>query len=940
MGEAEGAREAASGDDVGAGGPESAIPVDPDARQVRIALVMNGGVSLAVWMGGVTHEIDLLRLASKDLVTPDESIRASLAVGDQKLFDAWHELCLASESRVVVDVVAGTSAGGLNGTLLATAIARGSAIARSLTEADVGERAEQPPSGPWLRDLWIERADLARDKLLPNPGELPNSVLDGRYFERTVERALNQIPLGPHPDEVDLHVTATVVGESNREFTDAFGSQYSVADHRRVHTFRREERALTFRPNAADPKQRFAERARNDFGSPDDTDGDEDPGPTNLGRAARASASFPVAFEPVRALLTLDPLAEATDAELTRPAPWLMDGGVLANEPFQPVLETIANRRVSGVFDRVLIYVVPSAGYHRQVGSTDTAPTWLEVLDASSALPREVNFRLGIQQVRALARDIVAGSRTSVELFTRLLADADALAAHLEAADKLMKTYVRARAEAAVLEAQVTHMSACGQETPPDPIPDQAIADILALGPLWSPSADSQTVPLEPVPWRWGTSVAERSIRILIRYLADPERSDRPGRPIAPQARSAGLSALSEALARVNAIDDAVGEALGTTQLSALDAVAVGQQLQFAFERVRVPDEVGAVIASALEAFRAAVGIGNAQVIKALLAVEVVGRAVGAAPQINRTAPFRFQRLGPDTQLTIFEGGNGGNDAFDLRDKILWGTQAHHFGAFGLKEWRAWDWMLGRLDAVQHLGTLLGADVDWIRSRQADVIMTELRASDELEAEIAKLEEETKSATLDKERANELAAKLKDARATALTAKLKAVEHSLNAMKSASLATMRSELSQQSPGVLAEVGDQVVRLASTAPPPAAALAVPLAQVVGRARTRGKTARWIPLARWAAGPVIAKGWRTLDPAVTLTAGKAPWWLSRLLWLVLLLGAGFATGWVGFHTNGMARLWLIALGVLDLILLIGLILVLAVHLLVHVVQRRLA
>lgn len=27
-------------------------------EKVRIALVMNGGVSLAVWMGGVTHEID------------------------------------------------------------------------------------------------------------------------------------------------------------------------------------------------------------------------------------------------------------------------------------------------------------------------------------------------------------------------------------------------------------------------------------------------------------------------------------------------------------------------------------------------------------------------------------------------------------------------------------------------------------------------------------------------------------------------------------------------------------------------------------------------------------------------------------------------------------------------------------------------------------------
>lgn len=33
-------------------------------HEIRIALVLNGGVSLAVWMGGVTHELDLIRRAS------------------------------------------------------------------------------------------------------------------------------------------------------------------------------------------------------------------------------------------------------------------------------------------------------------------------------------------------------------------------------------------------------------------------------------------------------------------------------------------------------------------------------------------------------------------------------------------------------------------------------------------------------------------------------------------------------------------------------------------------------------------------------------------------------------------------------------------------------------------------------------------------------------
>src|SRR4051812_46017934 len=35
-----------------------------EAGELRLAVVMNGGVSLAVWMGGGAHELDLLRRAS------------------------------------------------------------------------------------------------------------------------------------------------------------------------------------------------------------------------------------------------------------------------------------------------------------------------------------------------------------------------------------------------------------------------------------------------------------------------------------------------------------------------------------------------------------------------------------------------------------------------------------------------------------------------------------------------------------------------------------------------------------------------------------------------------------------------------------------------------------------------------------------------------------
>ena len=40
------------------------VPFTEETLEVRMATTMTGGVSLAVWMGGVAREIDLLRQAS------------------------------------------------------------------------------------------------------------------------------------------------------------------------------------------------------------------------------------------------------------------------------------------------------------------------------------------------------------------------------------------------------------------------------------------------------------------------------------------------------------------------------------------------------------------------------------------------------------------------------------------------------------------------------------------------------------------------------------------------------------------------------------------------------------------------------------------------------------------------------------------------------------
>jgi hypothetical protein len=107
-------------------------------KETRLALVLNGGVSLAVWMG--VYELDLLRR--------DDSAQ-DIREEDRPVFNHWKRLADAENQRVSIDIVAGTSADGLNGMLLATAITRGMVL-----------------SSPrfYLRDMWQEA--VALDDLL------------------------------------------------------------------------------------------------------------------------------------------------------------------------------------------------------------------------------------------------------------------------------------------------------------------------------------------------------------------------------------------------------------------------------------------------------------------------------------------------------------------------------------------------------------------------------------------------------------------------------------------------------------------------------------------------------------------------------------------------------------------------------------------------------
>src|SRR6185312_13656572 len=75
-------------------------PTLPRSREVRLGIVMYGGVSLAIYINGVANEL----------------FRAVRGRGMYRLVKAL------TDSDVAVDVLSGSSAGGINGLLLSYAL--------------------------------------------------------------------------------------------------------------------------------------------------------------------------------------------------------------------------------------------------------------------------------------------------------------------------------------------------------------------------------------------------------------------------------------------------------------------------------------------------------------------------------------------------------------------------------------------------------------------------------------------------------------------------------------------------------------------------------------------------------------------------------------------------------------------------------------------------
>lgn len=401
-------------------------------QEVRFAVVMYGGVSLAIYINGVAQEMlrwvrSTAKSAEKDkdvaLLPNNASPESELSLsGTERVYRKLSYILAADgtdkpaamrleeaeqslannetlRTRFVVDIVSGTSAGGINGIFLGKALANG-----------------QDMSG--LENLWVKEGDvrtLINDKnsvegpvVLHDP---PASLLSSQrmYFE--LLKAFDSMEAtSANPasfvDELDLFVTTT----------DLSGVTLPIRLSDGVVFERRHRNVLRFVYSNIDSNKA---KDRNDFAAKFNP---------FLAYAARCTSAFPAAFEPMclcdtDAILKgylpyannencrsdssdwqrfykdyLNPYGVNTVKFPKRP---FADGGYLDNKPFTYATETVARRQADLLITRKLIYIEPSPEHPEEDPDLDRKPDAIENVSAALlSLPRYETIREDLQRVR------------------------------------------------------------------------------------------------------------------------------------------------------------------------------------------------------------------------------------------------------------------------------------------------------------------------------------------------------------------------------------------------------------------------------------------------------------------------------------------------------------------------------------------------------------
>jgi len=688
--------------------------------ELRLALVCYGGISLAVYMHGITKEVWHLARASR-AVHDGASVGGVEAVYARLLAEVEGQG--GARLRVLPDIVAGASAGGINGIFLAQAIATGQSL--------------DP-----LTDLWLASADV---EVLIDPDAAPAS-----RFSKVWALPIAWVAAGRSGGEVEALDAATrdeVRAKLSRfirsrwfeppfggaVFTrllvDAFAAMAASARGPRLlpdgqpldlfvtvtdFTGHPERLRLNSPPEVVETEHRLVI----DF-SDRDTDGRDLAPLADLVFAARATSSFPGAFPPFTVAELDGVLAErglawpGRGAFLARILPRhaaagaagravLIDGSVLANAPFRPAIEALAQRPARRRVDRRFVYIDPSPGMKFRLGGSSATPGFFQtVLGAISELPRQQPIRDNLEAIAARSdrinrvRAVLDAVRPQVEAaveraFGRTL--------FLDRPTPARLAAWRGRAhKAAAADAGIAYAAY-------DRMKREGVLDTLAE--LAAPTATrdggarrtrlraamAAAIDDDPVHLlrRFDLRFRIRRLRLLARRVAELE-VDHADADLAP-ARAAIYAALARYLDACRPKKD--GELRRLARSRHVDAAALLDALAATLDLHRLDAEADAALAAALAATPRP---ARRPLLLAYLGFpyfDVATMPLLGGEGLDEFDPVRVDRIAPEDAASIRAGG---------AEATLKGIQFNSFGAFFSRAYRENDYLWGRLHGAERM---------------------------------------------------------------------------------------------------------------------------------------------------------------------------------------------------------------------------------------------
>jgi predicted acylesterase/phospholipase RssA len=669
---------------------------DQSPTELRLALVLNGGVSLAVWIGAATHEIDALRGPRHEREGDDSAESESTGA-------LYETIQRAVSYRVVIDLIAGTSAGGINGSALAAAIASG----RELVD---------------LRNVWLKLADFF--KLLRDPESGPPPALlrgDDVLLEQvrsTLDKQFTQQAVQGKPQKsTQLFLTGTDIDGVERSIPTVSG-KLAYREHRILFRF-------AAPASEGDGGMRFRHEAEGVLDLAPETVG-------QLARAARSTASFPGAFEPskVDGTVPYDGWLVTRDNVPITDSRWVIDGGVLDNSPIGLILDAIqrgprareANEE-SAAAERAIVFVVP---YGDPIRDTRTDAPIDRVIQAARGLPARIGLVNDFDRIRSHFEQRRADDRSVKDLLRSKRANL------LGAATATLDAYCARRWEAnwreyGYSETSLPKLRAQGAPWLPTKLSLSALAPPIRD----ANESDESSQPDEgdrddhgAASWRFDSELTRHLAAFSVdalRAAQDAVEGDSPGASATRARLEQGRAGIQQQLDRLNLAD--LERRSGFDVRPSVDEVNASWNAEFAKRLGEVSRECARILVTCFEELR--------QAPEALVALKPLAKSIrptrgvddflarfafahiivyAAGAQTPSISNFSLLRIDADPWGQLPADGEAcllaSHCPPDAVHKLL-GMQLRHFGAFLFPSWRANDWLWGRLDCAPRLVELI-----------------------------------------------------------------------------------------------------------------------------------------------------------------------------------------------------------------------------------------